>query len=193
VVTSDSTNTFTNKTFNVESAGNAITLLWRAQFPSCVINNATTGSAWNLPTSSAPTVNARTGTNIQECTLDFADGDSAQPMSFILPPGLTGTIDADIVFFSPDTSGTVIFNIQTACPATSGSTNDDIAFNTADAFATITLNATSNAVWRASKATINITGCDPNDMMQMKISRATDTATSRARVKTVRLIGRTID
>jgi len=164
-----------------------ITIPSKPWFPAGVCDNATPGTGWHLPSAAAPTKSCRTGTNINEMTLDFADADSAQLASYPLPSDFTGAIDAKIIFFSPDTSGTVIFQIATACQATSGSGNDDLAFNTADSFATVTLNATANAQWSASKTGINITGCDPNDTMQVKISRTTDTATSRARVKGVEL------
>jgi hypothetical protein len=153
---------------------------------SAFCNNTAAASAWNLPTSAAPTVTCRTGTNIQEGTLNFADADSAQ-FSLPLASDWTGAIDARLIFFSRDTRGTVIFQIATSCTATSGSTVDDIAFNTADVFTAITLNATANAQWETNKTSINITGCSPLNTLQVKISRATDTASSRVSVKGLEL------
>ena len=152
-------------------------------------NNATAGPAWSLPTSSAPTANCNTGTNVQEGTLDFAGGNSAQH-SLYLPSDWTGAIDARLMFFDSSTSGTVIFQIATVCTATSGSTNDDLAFNTADSFSTITLNATANALWEATKLSINTTGCQPGNKLQIKITRATDTAAGVARFSALELTTR---
>lgn len=149
-------------------------------------NAATASPSWDLPTASAPTPNCNTGTNIQEGTLDFADGQSAQ-FKVPLPSDWTGAIDADMFFFSPSTSGTVIWNIATACSSTSGSAIDDVAFNAANAFPTITLNATANAQWVASTTGITTTGCSAGNVLQVKISRATDTAAGVARAKLVQL------
>jgi hypothetical protein len=152
-------------------------------------NNATARPVWSMPTSGAPTANCNTGRNVQEATLDFADGNSAQ-YSLYLPSDWTGAIDARLMFFDSATSGTVIFQIATACTATSGSTNDDLAFNTTDSFSTITLNATANALWEATKLSINTTGCQPGNKLQIKITRATDTAAGAARFSALELTTR---
>jgi hypothetical protein len=152
-------------------------------------NNATARPVWSMPTSGAPTANCNTGRNVQEATLDFADGNSAQ-YSLYLPSDWTGAIDARLMFFDSATSGTVIFQIATACTATSGSTNDDLAFNTTDSFSTITLNATANALWEATKLSINTTGCQPGNKLQIKITRATDTAAGVARFSALELTTR---
>jgi hypothetical protein len=154
--------------------------------PFGVCNNATPGTALSLPTSNAASPACNTGTNIQEGTLNFADGQSAQ-FTYLIPSDWTGAIDARLVFFDASTSGTVIFQIATSCAATSGSTNDDLVFNTPDAFATITLNATANAQWQTAKTGINTTGCSASNTMQVKIIRTTDTAVSAAQVKGLEL------
>jgi hypothetical protein len=175
---------------NIVDAGGSgtlgITFPSKTYASSAICNNTVPASAWNLPTSAAPTVSCRIGTNTQEGTLNFADADSAQ-FSLPLASDWTGAIDARLIFFSRDTRGTVIFQIATSCTATSGSTVDDIAFNTADVFTTITLNATANAQWETNKTGINVTGCSPLNTLQVKISRATDTASSRVSVKGLEL------
>jgi hypothetical protein len=175
---------------NIVDAGGTgtlgITFPSKTYASSAICNNTAADSAWNLPTSAAPTVSCRTGTNTQEGTLNFADADSAQ-FSLPLASDWTGAIDARLIFFSRDTRGTVIFQIATSCTATSGSTVDDIAFNTADVFTTITLNATANAQWETNKTSINVTGCSPLNTLQVKISRAKDTASSRVSVKGLEL------
>ena len=152
-------------------------------------DNATARPAWSIPSSSAPSANCNTGRNVQEATLDFADGNSAQ-YTLYLPSDWTGAIDARLMFFDSSTSGTVIFQIATACTATSGSSNDDLAFSTADSFSTITLNAKANALWEATKPSINTTGCQPGNKLQIKITRATDTAAGAARFSALELTTR---
>ena len=158
----------------------------KAWFSTGICDNATPGTSWHLPAAHAPSKNCVTGSNINEMVLDFADADTAQ-IAYPLPSDWTGAIDARLIFFDSSTSGTVIFQIATSCTATSGSTTDDLAFNAADNFATITLNATANAQWQAAKTGINTTGCSAGNTMQMKIIRATDTAANRARVKGLEL------
>jgi hypothetical protein len=181
----------TAKLLTVDASGNTIsgtgsgslgfTFPAKAHVTAALCNNATPATAWNLPTSSAPAASCNTGKNIQEGTLDFADGQSAQ-FGYLLPSDWTSTIDARLAFFDSSTSGTVIFQIATSCDATSGSSIDDLAFNTPDNFATIMLNATANALWETSKTGVNTTGCSAGNKMQIKISRATDTAAGVARV-----------
>lgn len=161
-------------------------LVSKAFIPFAICNNATPGTSLSLPTANAATPACNTGTNIQEGTLNFDDGQSAQ-FTYLIPSDWSGAIDARLIFFHASTSGTVIFQIATSCAATSGSSIDDLAFNTADAFATITLNATANAQWQTAKTGINITGCSAGNTLQLKISRTTDTAGVGARVKGLEL------
>jgi hypothetical protein len=83
-----------------------------------------------------------------------------------------------------------MFQVATVCTATSGSSFDDLAFNSPDSFTTITLNATSNALWETTKAGINATGCSPGNKLQIKISRSTDTAAGVARFSGLELTTR---
>src|SRR5204863_7757815 len=70
-----------------EAGSGTLGITYPAKFfiPGCHNNNTT---AWNLPTSKPATLSANTGTNIQECTLDFADGQSAQ-YGLLLPDDWT--------------------------------------------------------------------------------------------------------
>jgi hypothetical protein len=178
--------TLTNKTIDAEGTGNLITIPFKPFIGAALCNNATAGPSMNLPTAAAPTVNCRTGSNVQEGTLDFADADSAQ-FGYMLPSDWTGAIDARALFFSPDTSGTVIWNIATACAAVNGSATDDTAFNTASAFGTVTLGATANGQWVATVTGITASGCSAGNGITFKVSRAADSATSRARLKGIEL------
>jgi hypothetical protein len=168
----------------VDTAGNGtlgITFPAKYFIPGALCNNATPSPAWNLPTSNAAAASCNTGMNVQEAGLDFADGQSAQ-YGLLLPSDWTGAIDARLTFFDASTSGTVIFQIATACTPTNGSIADDTAFNTADSFATITLNATTKALWETTKTGLTITGCSAGNRLHIKVSRTTDTAAAVARM-----------
>jgi hypothetical protein len=154
--------------------------------PGALCNNATAVPAWSLPTSNAAAASCNSGSNVQEGTLDFADGQSAQ-YALLLPNDWTGAIDARAIFFDSSTSGTVIFQIATACAAVNGTVTDNTAFNAADSFATITLNSAANAQWETTKTGVNTTGCSTGDTLQVKISRTADTAANLARLKGVEL------
>lgn len=160
---------------------NGNNLIKRGVFQAAACNNSTASPAWDLPVSNAPTATCNTGTNVQEGVLQFADTQNAQ-FHFSLPEDWTGAIDFKIFFFDASTSGTVIFNVATACTPVNGSATDDTAFNTADALGTVTLGATTNAQWVASKTGINVTGCSAGNSISIKISRAADTAVSMAQV-----------
>ncbi len=137
-------------------------------------NNATAGSAWDLPTSAAPTPACLTGTHTQQGVLGFADTDSAQ-WEFFLPTDvlISAGFTSRIVFTSTSTSGTVIFNIAFSCSAP-GAT-DDAAFNTATAYTMVT-QSTANVVQDPQATAITTTGCAAGDYIHVKIARATDTA-----------------
>lgn len=149
------------------------------------VGNCASGVAstwWNTSLVSA----CHTGTNVIEATMPFNDGDTAQiPQALDLPPDWTGAIDVKAVFSHPAVTGTVIWNVQTACAATNGTVTDDIAFNAVDALGTVTLGGSANAQWAASKTGVNITGCAAGNTLMLKISRATDTAVGAANLKNI--------
>jgi len=166
----------------VDTAGSGtlgITFPAKYFIPGALCNNVTPSPAWNLPTANAAAASCNTGTNVQESTLDFADGQSAQ-YGLLLPSDWTGAIDARLIFFDASTSGTVIYQIATACTPTNGSVADDTAFNTADSFATITLASPTKALWATTKTGLNITGCSAGNKLHIKVSRTTDTAAAVA-------------
>jgi hypothetical protein len=99
-------------------------------------------------TSITPTVHA--GSNVTECQIPMADGDAVQPPPILLPLDWTGAVDVGILFSDASTSGTVIFNVATACSPVNGTATDDTAFNTPQALGTITLKRPANGQWLAT-------------------------------------------
>lgn len=144
--------------------------------PAANCNNATAGTGWSLPTSAAPTVACRTGTNVQAGVLQFADGNSAQ-FNVALPGDYdsAGTVYARIRFTqgTNTTSGqTIIMQLATGC----STTTDDPAFNAAQSFGTATTTTTANTPFDETLSTVTMTGCTAGHTMNVKISRTTDTA-----------------
>jgi len=74
-----------------------------------------------------------------------------------------------------------------SCAKGDGTTTDDVAFNTAQAFSTITLNGNANRTWTATLTGLTNTGCAVQGILWLKISRTTDTATN------VGVYGATVD
>lgn len=178
--------TFTNKTLDVEAAGNVFTIPRRIWFPAAGCNNATAATVWDLPTSNAAAAACVTGTNTQKGVLDFADGSnlSAQ-FTYILPTTFTGTVDARIKWFSATTSGDVVWQLSTICVA--DAETDDPAFNTASTV-TDTTKGTTNQTNDASITGVTITGCAAGELVHLKVQRDSGHASDNM-AGTARLIG----
>jgi hypothetical protein len=191
VATSDSTNTFTNKTYDAEGTGNALTIPRRIWLPAAGCNNATAGSIWDLPTTNAAVAACVTGTNTQKGVLDFADASnlSAQ-ITWKLPSTWTGAVDLNVKWFTSATTGDVVWQSQTIC--TADAETDDPAFNTADAFAADTAKGTTLQTNDASDTGITMTGCAAGELLHLKIFRdsahASDTLAATARLIGVELV-----
>jgi hypothetical protein len=156
--------------------------------PAANCNNATAGTGWSLPTSSAPTVACRTGTNVQAGVLRFAASNSAQFQVDI--PGdwdSTSTVYAKIYFTQgANTTGsqTIIMKMATGC----SSTTDDPSFNTAQAFGTATTGSTANMPYTETLSSVTMTSCSAGGSLNVQISRSgSDTATTAPNVYWVSL------
>jgi len=187
VATNSSTTTFTNKTIDAEGTGNTITIPTKLFLRAALCNNGTAGFAADA-TSATPTV-ACFGTTTKIGVWQAADAD-AITWSYLLTSDFTGNIDGKIAFNSPDTTGTVIFNVALACVDGTGATADDPAYNSSSAFGTITLAAPANASWTTTVSNITKSGtttCGAGTWMNIKVTRATDTGASRVNFKSLEL------
>jgi hypothetical protein len=118
--------------------------------------------------------------------LDFANGsDLSAQITHKLPSTWTGTVDANIKWFTPATTGDVVWQIQTICVA--DAETDDPAFNTASTV-TDTAKGTTNQTNDASITTVTVTGCAAGELMHVKIRRDSGHA-SDSLADTARLIG----
>ena len=145
--------------------------------------NGTAGFGWTCP-NATPAALLRAGTNNKDALLSpwgasdlcyikiqlAKDWDTASNPYLMIE--LTST-DA--------TNGhTIIMQESVACAKLDGTTTDDVAFNAARSFSTVTLNGNANRTWEADLALNNtdMTGCSAPGIMWIKISRTTDTATN---------------
>lgn len=151
--------------------------------------NATAGSAWSTGATPAPL--CRGGTNNADGLLSPWGATDVAYFKVHIPKdaNTSGSIDISIDLTSTDvTNGhTIIMQVASAFAKGDGSTTDDVAFNTAQSFSTITLNGNANRTWTATLTGITTTGIAAPGIMWLKISRTTDTATN------VGVYGATVD
>jgi hypothetical protein len=152
------------------------------------VNNSGVCSAL-YNTTITPTVHA--GSNLTACQIPMADGDVIQPPPILLPLDWTGAVDVGVLFSDASSSGTVIFNVATACSPVNGTATDDTSFNTPQALGTITLTKPANGQWLATITGITTTGCTAGQPLQLKITRATDSAAGVANVRAYSITYRT--
>lgn len=147
--------------------------------PSVNCVNAVAGIAWSM--GATPTAACRAGTNNTEGYLTWGASDTAE-FSIGLPLDWDSATNPSVslqLASTDTTSGhTVIMQLATACQKGDGTTTDDVSFNTAQSFGTVTLNTTANQAWKTTLSTITMTGCSAGGILRMKLSRTTDTATN---------------
>lgn len=181
----DTSTSGTGVTSTTKVAGNF--LIHRALVPAAGNNNGVCSAWYN--TVITPTVHA--GSNVSECQIPMADGDAVQPPPILLPLDWTGAVDVGVLFSNASTSGTVIFNVATACSPITGTATDDTAFNAVQALGTITLTTPASGQWLATLTNITTTGCTAGQPLQLKITRASDSAAGVANVRAYSITYRT--
>lgn len=190
VATTDSAQTFTNKTLDVEGTGNSVTTVEKLVVRGGKCQNVTATTDWSLPTSDAAAAACATGSNTQLGTLDYADGANSLSAQWIhdLPGDWTGTVGANIVWFTSATSGDVKWQLATACVATSES--GDPAFNAASTVVQ-TAQGTASRYNEATIAAVTMTGCAAGETLFLKVFRdpadGADTLAATARLVTLEL------
>lgn len=149
-VTASSTDTFTNKTLDVEGTGNVVSMPVRVSLPAAGCNNTTAVPFWDTPTSTPAVETCVTGTNIQKGVLAFADtsgGFSAQTtMTLPVDWTTTGGVDVTLYWTTTATTGNAKWTVQFVCTDVAASATDDPAFPTSGAgFNTVTTAAPGTA------------------------------------------------
>jgi hypothetical protein len=150
-------------------------------------NNGVCSAGYN--TTVTPTLHA--GANVKECQIPMADGDVVAPPPILLPLDWTGAVDVGVLFSDASTSGTVIFEVATACSPVNGAATDDSTFNKAQALGTITLRTPANGQWLATITGIDTAGCMAGQPLQLKITRGKDSAAGAANVRAYSITYRT--
>lgn len=183
------TQTFTNKSYDAEAAGNILTIPVKIWLAAAGCNDDAEATFWDLPTTNPAVPACVTGTNIQKGVLDFADGANAlsAQTNLMLPSDFSasGNLDVVIKWFSSTTSGDVVWQVDTVCVA-DGET-DDPSWNTASTV-TDTTKGTANQLNDASITNVIKTGCAAGELMHLGIYRD-PTHASDTMAGTARLIG----
>lgn len=172
IVGKATTDTLTNKTLDVEGAGNVVTTVNPIYFAAAGCNNATASSFWDLPTATPAVAACVTGTNTQKGVLQYADtsgGFSAQT-NMLLPADFSGTVDARIIWRTSATTGNAKFSFSTICTAVDATETDDPAFNTASTVTTAAA-GTANRLQSSAITTVTITTCAAGEYMHFKLFR----------------------
>lgn len=161
--------TFTNKTYNTESTGNAFTIPNNVVYVTAICQGSTPTLGVSSPASNPAVANCHTGTNTQFATADFAAASNLSIQGhFPLPTDWSGAVDWRGKWFSATTTGNVVWQIATVCVGV-GATSDP-AFNTASSV-TSAAQGTANRQQDASITAITVTGCSAGQELYWKISR----------------------
>lgn len=131
--------------------------------------NATPVLAWSTPTTQPGVAACVTGTNTQKLVVDFANTTELSiQRERRLPDDWTGALDADIWWYTTATTGSVVWQIQTACVG--NTQTGDPSFNTAST-ATDAAHGTTNQYNLAAITGIDATGCDAGDVLYLRVFR----------------------
>jgi len=164
------TDTLTNKSYDVEGTGNVLTTVTFIEWQSSTcIGGTATSNFDDSPLLTEPAAACVAGTNITSARLDFDDAtDEGMQISFVLPTGFTGTVDFDFYWHGTAIVNEVVWALQTVCVA-DGETLDP-AFNTAQTV-TDTAKGTANQLNIATISTVTLTGCAAGERMFLHMFR----------------------
>lgn len=184
VVTASSSNTFTNKIYNAESTGNALSEPVKAFFKAAVCGaSSTAGPALDLGASNQPTAQC-TGSTVSKGVLKFARGNVAY-INYYLPVDWNSSASTDIqaCFTTTDTTNAHVtsFNIQTGFNKVDGTVTDDPSLNGAQALSVTTgASQVSGGELCGSLTSMTMTGGTAGYNMEIAVTRnnsGTDTNT----------------
>lgn len=150
----------------------------------CQMGAASTGLV--LPTSGYPTPVCIQGSNVTTAALDFADTESQSVQGQLILAGTVSSIDIQLKWRTTATSGSVVWQLQTACVA-DGETGDP-TWNTAqlivDAAKTTALQHNDAAL-----SGVDLTGCASGKTMYWRLLRdpahASDTINAAAQLLSI--------
>jgi hypothetical protein len=166
-----STETFTNKTYDVEGTGNTFTIydeIWR---DAAGCNNTTPGPVWNSNTANVPAFICE-GTNIRLATADFDDTtDEAIDGGFRLPTGFTGAIDAIFRWKAAATTGAAGWCFQLVRVPTAATSDPALPAQAAGNCVSSTVAGTTLQEVEATISGVTCTSCAAGDRVNFRLSR----------------------
>lgn len=172
------TATFTNKTYDVEAAGNVFTAKDHMDFPMVRCLNTTATLLLDTVGTTGPSAACTAGTTNTGIIRGYAQFDAATDEAvqteFPLSGAWTGAIDIKLKWRAAATTGDVIWATQTACFA--DAEVDDAAWNTQHTFAADTAKGTTLQLNDASATSITVTGCAAGETLRLRIFRDADNA-----------------
>lgn len=184
--TPSSSDTFTNKTENVEGTGNVFSEPVRMYFASAGCNNSTPGTGWDIGVANGPTPQC-VGSTARKGVLQYARGNVAYINAHLPSDWNSGaSTDIEIGFTTTDTTNAHVtsFNVQTACNKVDGTATDDPAFNASQALSITTgASQTSGGELTGKLTGITMTGCSPDYNFEILVQRnnsGTDTNSDTA-------------
>jgi len=172
--TDSSTNTGTNKTIDVEAAGNVITTVSKIWLPAAGGTAAAPALMWDTLAANAPTatcVEGGTVTTLLSCKADFpdSDGDFSLQQPIMLPSDWTGNIDLKFMWRAAAITGDAVWQATLLCRA-DGEVDDGGAFNTTNTV-TDTVKGTANQLNVVTMTSMTLTNCAAGELAHLKILR----------------------
>lgn len=187
----DNAVTLTNKTLDAESTGNTVTLPFTVyQRAGTCYDEALGGGGspdayvgfFNLPLTNNPTKTCLAESALLSAVLEYPDSGTARAFNeFRLPADWSGAIDVVIEWYSPATTGNVMWILNTACVAVGESL--DASWNTDQQIVDAT-QGTTNRMNTASQTGVTTTGCAAGEHLFYRLwrdpSNGSDTLTNSA-------------
>jgi hypothetical protein len=162
--------TLTNKTYDVEATGNVFTDTVKWMFNAGVCQGSTASLGVSGLASLSPTATCVTGTNVTRAWATFPDSDGNYEMQgeLLLPTDWTGALDINGVWRASATSGDIKLYVTVACSADAEVFNDTwvAAGNVVETAKGTTL---QHNTWSISGLTT--TGCAAGELMNWRVYR----------------------
>ena len=174
-VTLDDSDIVTGLKYDAEGTGNTLTIPSIVYFNMGVCQDTTGALGFSFPaTGTAPTSNCLTETNIRTGEARFDDDGAEREVQshFTLPDDWTGTVDMKGKWRSADTSGSVVWQVQTACVADG---EKDPSWNTVQKV-TDAAKGTTLQENDFSLSSVTTTGCAAGEEFFFRIFRDSDDA-----------------
>jgi len=171
-ITAGSTDTFTNKTLDVEATGNIITTVQKMWFEAVNCTGTTPSLNWDTIATLAPATACTAGTTntgLIRGLASFSNAEISQMQThFKLPGDWAGAIDLKFKWQTSATSGSVVWQAASICVA--DAEVDDVAWNTASTVTDVAKGTTLQTN-DASITGLTTTGCAAGELLHLKVFR----------------------